>query len=181
MILLNRFLTELLLPPDSWLLCKWLFITSNFLEKARLYVSCIVGTLYFCAECCLVLFAGGSPYTSCSITSSWGLCCSRLESRILWLLVLSSKFSLSNFCFVKMFVSLCSPRCSVSFALSVQQRWRVQLPFPFICVNECFYSLFFSLVLSFVRSSFGASWICWFFFLFRFWRTYQYLDQTVFC
>lgn len=34
--------------------------------------------------------------------------------------------------------------------------------FSYICINEYFYSLFFSLVLSFIRSSFGVSWI-WFF------------------
>lgn len=98
---------------------------------------------------------------NCSVALAWGLCCSRLESRILWSLVPSSKFSLSNSRLVKMFAHLCNPQCSVSFALSVQQCWHFQLPFPYICVNKWFYSLFFSLVLSFVRSSFGVSWI-WF-------------------
>lgn len=71
-----------------------------------------------------------------------------------------SEFSLSSSHLVKMFVSLCSPQCSVSFALSIQQCWHFQLPFSYIYVNECFYSLFFSLLLFFIRSSFGVFGFC---------------------
>lgn len=62
-----------------------------------MFVFFIIGTLYFCAECCLELLADGIPYVCCSVASALGLCYSRLESRIPGLLlILSSEFSLSN-------------------------------------------------------------------------------------